>query len=107
LCGNYGSLRTGKPTCHLKRRRPGKKPFRRADDGSPTRFTDCDDLGDDACSEAFLVDLAERAWRRPLALGEVADLLALRDNASRNGVEVAATFVFFAPDFYYRITTNS
>jgi hypothetical protein len=60
-----------------------------------------------ACGHAFVSSVAERAFRRPLASGELAPLLALFDAGNvqsyARGVELATQALLQSPQFLYRV----
>ncbi len=67
------------------------------------RLVPCDQP---ACSEAFIVDLSRRAWRRPATQNELASLSALFEHGramggAAAGVEVTFSAVLQSPSFLY------
>ncbi|MCA9657810.1 MAG: DUF1592 domain-containing protein [Myxococcales bacterium] len=76
-----------------------------APEGAFVAGLDCD-LADTACVEPALRDLAGRAFRRPLAADEGAELVALYEGArdewgGAQALEVAVTAVLASPRFLY------
>ncbi len=62
----------------------------------------------DACAQSFVQSFASKAFRRPLAADETADLLALEKGVAAastftSGVAAVIEAVLQAPDFLYRI----
>ncbi len=60
------------------------------------------------CAEEIVTRLAARAWRRPLAATDVADLMAfyeqgLRDGGWETGVRTALQAILASPDFVFRL----
>jgi Protein of unknown function (DUF1592)/Protein of unknown function (DUF1595)/Protein of unknown function (DUF1588) len=61
----------------------------------------------DACASAYLAKLAPKAYRRPLAVGELDGLMALFANGKSDGfgagIEMAVAGVLQNPSFLYRV----
>jgi hypothetical protein len=73
--------------------------------GRVTELTGCAN-DDDACARSFIADLAHRAFRRPVAASELADLdevYALgRETSFESGVQLATQAIIASPSFNYR-----
>jgi len=61
---------------------------------------------DDTCAQSFIADLAHRAFRRPVAAAELADLnevyAAGRETSFEQGVQLATQAIIASPSFNYR-----
>ena len=61
---------------------------------------------DDACAQAYIADLAHRAFRRPVAPAELTDLNAVytlgRETSLEVGVQLATQAIIASPSFNYR-----
>jgi hypothetical protein len=61
---------------------------------------------DDACAQAYIADLAHRAFRRPVAPAELTDLNAVytlgRETSLEVGVQLATEAIIASPSFNYR-----
>lgn len=61
---------------------------------------------DDACAQAYIADLAHRAFRRPVAQAELTDLNAVyavgRETSLEVGIQLATQAIIASPSFSYR-----
>jgi hypothetical protein len=73
--------------------------------GRVTEVTGCAN-DDDACAQSFIADFAHRAFRRPVAAAEVADLRGVyelgRETSFERGVQLATQAIIASPSFSYR-----
>ena len=69
-------------------------------------ITGCTENGDDACAETFLKSFAPKAFRRPVAADELADLLSVyavgKATSFRRGIELSVQAILGSPSFGYR-----
>jgi hypothetical protein len=79
-----------------------------------SRIVTCDPIaiGEAACAKQSLAAFAKRAWRRPVAADEVAELVALVDVAKTEGegfdrgIELAVRQILVSPNFLFRVETD-
>jgi hypothetical protein len=70
-------------------------------------------IGRDACARKVLGDFARKAWRRPLTLDEVEDLVAFSRRAADKGdpfpaqIQLALEKILLSPKFLYRAETSA
>lgn len=70
----------------------------------PARLLGCAPAGDEACVRGWVEDFGRRAWRRPLAPGEVDRIAGLVHAAedAQAGVDLAVQVLLASPHFLYR-----
>jgi hypothetical protein len=81
-----------------------------ADSARRTAFIGCtpSSAAGDACVRGFVEAMGRRAWRRPLEVGEVDQLVAVAEQATTElgsaseGVRWATVAIFTSPNFLYR-----